>query len=314
MGALETPADRALRDLLAALAARDYAFVTPTPLTHARVLARQPGRMARTLVDIFGWNLPFARGVLDADLFERLEAADALDSRSDGFTCRYRVARCAGRLFLHSAFPTLAADAVFFGPDSYRFAAFLRREMQDARSGLRIADIGAGSGVGALSAAAQCAGASLTLTDLNPHALRLARINAAAAGIEVETVQTSGLDDVAGAFDLIIANPPYLADSSHRLYRDGGAGRGGWMSVEWTRAALARLAPRGRFLLYTGSAIIAGADPLRDQLAALAQANCCAFAYEEIDPDVWSEELQTEAYADVDRIAVIGACFTRPSA
>lgn len=314
MGALAAPADRALRDLLAALAARAYGFVTPTPLTHARVLAREPHRTAKSLADIFGWNVPFARNALDADLFELLVAADALEARGDLFVSRYRVARCAGLLFLHSSFPTLAAESVFFGPDSYRFAAFLRRALQDAGAELRIADIGAGAGVGALVAATCCAGAALTLTDINPHALRLARINAAAAGVDVKTVQTNGLDDVAGAFDVIVANPPYLADASHRLYRDGGTGHGGQVSVDWTRAALARLAPRGRFLLYTGSAIIASADPLRDHLAELAHGHGCAFECEELDPDVWSEELQTEAYADVDRIAVIGACFTRASA
>lgn len=313
MGALTGGVECALRDVLRALDAEGYAFTTPAPLDHARVLAREPERQARTAADIFGWNLPFAPEAIGPDLFDLLRAAHAVEARGDLFVSRYRVARCANQLFFHGAFPTLAVDSVFFGPDSYRFAAFLRRELQDASPGLRIADIGTGAGVGALAAAACCANAALTLTDLNPHALRLARINADVAGVAIETAQVSALDGVSGPFDVIVANPPYLVDAAHRLYRDGGAEHGAHVSLEWTRAALARLAPGGRFLLYTGSAIVAGADPLRAQLAALAQTHACAFAYEEIEPDVWREELVNEAYANVDRIAVVGATFTRPA-
>lgn len=310
MGALSAP-DQALADLLAALEEQAYAFVTTTPLTHARMLARRSGQEGRTLADIFGWSLPFARGALDERLFGFLIAAEALERVGTLYACRYRVSRCSERLFLHSAFPTLAPDAVFFGPDSYRFAAFLRRELQTAPSGLRIADIGTGSGVGGLTAARYCADAAITLTDLNPHALRLARINAAAAGVQVEAVGSDGLREASGAFDRIIANPPYLMDAAHRLYRDGGAACGGHVALEWTAGALERLSPRGQFLLYTGSAIVAGADPLRNRLAELAHTHNCAFACEEIDPDVWSEELQTPAYEHVDRIAILGARFTR---
>jgi methylase of polypeptide subunit release factors len=311
MGALSASAECALREVLAALAGANYDFVTATPLTHARVLARAPSRRGVSLADIFGWNLAFERDAIEARLLDLLVAGEALEPRGDLFASRYRVARCADRLFLHSAFPTLATDAVFLGPDSYRFAAFLRRELRGSRAGLRIADIGAGAGVGALTAAACCPNAALTLTDLNPEALRLARINSAAAGVEVEAVETDTLEGVAGFFDVIVANPPYLADPAHRLYRDGGGEHGAHVSASWTRAALARLAPGGRFLLYTGSAIVSGADLLRAVLERLAQRGGCTFDYEEIDPDVWSEDLLRPDYADADRIAVVGAVFTR---
>jgi len=50
----------AIQQLLAALEARRYHFITPTPTTHARVIARRSE--ARDLRDVFGWSLPFARG------------------------------------------------------------------------------------------------------------------------------------------------------------------------------------------------------------------------------------------------------------
>ena len=60
--------DTALRALLHALGEREYAFVTPTPASHARVVARPTMREGRGLADVFGWNLPFARSLLAPDL------------------------------------------------------------------------------------------------------------------------------------------------------------------------------------------------------------------------------------------------------
>ena len=61
-----------------ALAEAGYAFVTPTPETHRRVLAR--GGEARTLRDVFGWSRPFDRDALPQRLFDLLEEADAVES------------------------------------------------------------------------------------------------------------------------------------------------------------------------------------------------------------------------------------------
>ena len=58
------------------------------------------------------------------------------------------------QIFIHSAYPTDDADAVFFGPDTYRFAREVRRTIGALRrERLRILDMGAGSGAGALYAA-----------------------------------------------------------------------------------------------------------------------------------------------------------------
>ena len=93
--------------------------------------------------------------------------------------------RSGRSLFLHSAYPTDASDAVFLGPDSYRFARFLLAELA-AEPADWLVDIGAGAGVGAISRRARAAWRRLLLTDINPLALRLARINARHAGVEAE--------------------------------------------------------------------------------------------------------------------------------
>ena len=42
---------------------------------------------------------------------------------------KVRFSSLGGSLYVHSAFPTSAAEAVFFGPDTYRFAALIARTL-----------------------------------------------------------------------------------------------------------------------------------------------------------------------------------------
>jgi hypothetical protein len=86
---------------------------------------------------------------------------------------------------------------------------------------------------------------------------------------------------------------------------------GGRLSLDLAAAALPRLRPNGRLMLYTGSAIVAGADRLRPALAEAARGHGCTMSYREADPDVFGEELATPQYREVDRIAVVTAVFTR---
>ena len=304
---LTEPAEAALLDLLSALARAGYRFVTPTPATHARILARPGKAAAADLRDIFGWSLPFAPELLPRDMLAGLQGAGLLEERGRLLRSRVRVSSLGGRLFVHSAYPTEAADSVFFGPDSYRFADFVRAEIGRAGGVRRLVDIGAGAGVGAIAAAPLVPGARLTLIDVNPLALRLAAINARHAGVAVELVEGSGIEDAAGLVDLAIANPPYLMDEGERTYRDGGGLHGAGLSLDWALAAARRLEPGGRLLLYTGSAIVGGRDALREALERELPALGCTLRYREIDPDVFGEELERPAYADVERIAVVGA-------
>jgi methylase of polypeptide subunit release factors len=306
--------DLALLGLLGELDRRGYDFTPPTPATHERVVARrsgpQQGADAGDLRDILGWSLPFAPDRAPRFLMEALEAAGALTPLADGRAkSALRVARVRGRLYLHSAFPTNQPDAVFLGPDSYRFADFIARELSPGQTG-RVVDVGGGAGVGALTAVQVAPGVNATVTDINPAALRLARINAAHAGVPLSTLQTSGLDGAPDGIDVALANPPYMADST-QTYRDGGDMHGGRLSADWAEQALAKLQPGGRLLLYTGSAILAGGrDELGEALRRLADDRGAALDYREIDPDVFGEELETDAYADVERIAVVTAVIT----
>jgi methylase of polypeptide subunit release factors len=272
------------------------------------VIARRS--QVRDLRDALGWSLPFSAAAIEPDIIELLRSADLLEEHGDLLLSKVRVSSLGDHLFLHSAYPTTAQDAVFFGPDSYRFAAFLEAELPRLTRRTHLVDFGTGSGVGAIVAAKYAD--DVSLLDINASALRLARANALHAEISFRIsgaqrwrfLNAGTLEAVAGAVDCVIANPPYIADPAHRAYRDGGGMHGGELSLAWAREAAARLQSGGAFLLYTGSAIVGGEDQLKAALLKALQN--FEVTYREIDPDVFGEELQRDDYADVDRIAVVG--------
>jgi methylase of polypeptide subunit release factors len=317
----------ALRQILLILAAAGYRFTATTPLTHQRVLAHRASKPATSLRDVFGWSLPFAPGVLMPDLLAALDAAGLLQKCGALLRSAVRVASLDNGVYLHSAYPTMDRNAVFFGPDTYRFVRFIQQNLHihpshiSVAQPLRILDIGCGSGAGGLAAARYCSNSglpvALTLCDINPLALQWASINSAAAALEDTSVELLAGDArvcLQGEFDWIVCNPPYLDDAAQRAYRHGGQRLGRELSVQLTQAALARLAPGGHLLLYSGVAMEAGGvDPLRAELLPLVAAAGCEAIYSEIDPDVFGEELERPVYAQIERIAAIGLVANRPA-
>lgn len=295
------------------LQAEGYRFTTVTPATHARVNARFDARKAGSLRDMFGWSRPFSPDSLPPVATGWLRGSGLLEpvgTTGGLWRSKVRFSTLGENLYAHSAYPTLAADAVFFGPDTYRFVALIEAELarQPLASGARILDIGCGAGPGGLAAAltAKAVRPELVLADINPRALDFARANAALAGLSDVTFQQSDLfASLAGRFDLIVANPPYLVDAGERTYRHGGGALGSALSLRIVREGLPRLAPGGRLILYTGAPIVEGSDPFRDAVSAVLPQAGVAFSYREIDPDVFGEELNAPAYVNAERIAAV---------
>ena len=284
-----------------------YRFVVVTPTTHQRVLNRPEAQP--TLRSIFGWNRAFHRNAISPRLFELLSEAGVLSLNGDRYRSTIRFATINDMLFAHSAFPTVETDAVFFGPDTYRFVRFVRSALVEMpiRTGITLIDVGTGSGAGGLCAARGLDAATIRLADVNPRALEISAVNAAINDLESAEIMFSDiLSGIEGEPDLIIANPPYLLDEERRVYRHGGGDLGTLVAQRIASEGLARLTPGGRLVLYTGTPIVGGIDALFDLIEPLLKLHCSQFVYEEIDPDVFGEELEKKAYASVDRIAAVG--------
>ncbi len=322
--------EAALLRLAVLLRDAGHGFVTPTPATHARNNARPGNRRARDVRDVFGWSRPFPEGLLpdammaamrEAGVLEPCAASDAAEDGKgrpgDGedrlWRSTVRVSSLHGLLFVHSAHPTTAADSVFFGPDTYRYADALESWLAARTAPVRRAvDIGSGAGPGAIVVARARPDAEVWAADVNPAALLLTRVNAALAGVAVRTVHSDLLAAVEGSFDLAASNPPYLADPAARAYRHGGGPLGAGLSLRIVAEVPPRLAPGGALLLYTGAAIVSGRDPFREAAATqLDVQRDVAWDYREVDPDVFGEELEHAPYDEVDRLAAVVLTATR---
>jgi methylase of polypeptide subunit release factors len=301
----------ALAALGRSLQAAGYRFVTVTPATHRRVNNRPENAWARDLRGVFGWSRPYRAGVLPDAIDGQLRAAGlALPADEGGWRAGVRASTIGDRLYFHSAWPTSAEDAVFFGPDTYRYTGALKRVL-GPHGGLRRAvrravDIGAGAGPAAIELALRCPDATVYAADINPAALALAEVNAGLNGAHnVVPCRSDLLDGVDGGFDLVMSNPPYILDPDELTYRHGGGHHGADLSIRIVHAALDRLHPGGSLLLYTGVAIVDGADPFLAAIRERLDADTDAWSYEELDPDIFGGQLDCAGYENVERIAAV---------
>ena len=98
-------------------------------------------------------------------------------------------------------------------PETERLAELMLNQIPVAASpGTRLADVGTGSGVLAITLALERPGLEVVATDLSADTLALARENALALGVEdrIKWLQTNLLSGVETDFDFLVANLPYV--------------------------------------------------------------------------------------------------------
>ena len=169
-------------------------------------------------------------------------------------------------------FVALHADVYRPSDDTF----LLARAVHDAvRPGSRFLEVGCGSGL--VSLVASRAGAVVTCTDANPHAVALAAHNAKQNGLAVTAVETDLLAGLPGPFDVVAFNPPYLPTEPDErlpgvinLAFDGG--RDGNETVLRFAAQLTALRPLPGCVLVVHSSL-SDPTPLARALAAAGYAN-----------------------------------------
>ena len=84
----------------------------------------------------------------------------------------------------------------------------------------RIVDVGTGSGAIALAIASERPDCEVHACDISSEALEIAKENARNLGISnVSFHQGSWLEPLSGRFDLVVSNPPYVAEGDPHLYQ-----------------------------------------------------------------------------------------------
>jgi release factor glutamine methyltransferase len=82
----------------------------------------------------------------------------------------------------------------------------------------RVLELGTGSGCIAVTLALEVPQAEVWASDISAAALERAAANAAALGARVRFVQSDWYSNLAGRFDLIASNPPYIAAADPHLH------------------------------------------------------------------------------------------------
>ena len=80
--------------------------------------------------------------------------------------------------------------------------------------GLKVLDLGCGAGVVGILAARKCGDQNVTMVDIDPEAVEVARLNAENNGVPgVTCLMSDGFRQLdQSGFDLILSNPPYQSD------------------------------------------------------------------------------------------------------
>lgn len=106
-------------------------------------------------------------------------------------------------------------------PDVYEPAEdsflMIRAALAEVRESDYVLEIGTGSGIVSMCLMDH---AKVVATDINPHAVKSARLNG------VEVIRTDMFGGIGGKFDLIIFNPPYLPASEDEK-------ADGWIECAW---------------------------------------------------------------------------------
>jgi release factor glutamine methyltransferase len=168
--------------------------------------------LGRTRMDLY---LEFERPLDDAEL---APLRDLVKRRGQGEPLQHLLGT------VEFCGQTFAIDkrAMVPRPETEELVELLKSEVGSQKSDCRIIDVGTGSGVIALSLAANFREAKVYAVDISEDALALAHENATRLGLEQIHFQKSDLlESLSARFDLIVANLPYISmQDRHLLARE----------------------------------------------------------------------------------------------
>jgi len=196
--------------------------VTPAPLTVAQALAQARERgldrfdtqllLSGLLRQNRSWLLTHDDASLNSEQTARW--ADWLARRADGEPVAYLI----GKRGFHGLTLAVSPAVLDPRPDTETLVDWALEVLADQPPGARVLDLGTGSGAIALAIRQARPDAQVSAVDLSEAALAVARGNGERLVLPVRWLQGAWLAPVAGeTFDLIVSNPPYIAEGDTHL-------------------------------------------------------------------------------------------------
>lgn len=111
---------------------------------------------------------------------------------------------------------TLRTQPGLFSPEHVDRGTLAMLSAVEFSSGMKVMDLGCGCGVVGILAAKKCGEENVVMADVDPEAVKVARMNAEENGVGgVMIVCSDAFDQVdETGFDLILSNPPYQTNFS----------------------------------------------------------------------------------------------------
>ena len=172
----------------------------PEPAASAEVLLSE-------LLGVKRGELPLLTGALTGEQIERYGAW--ISRRAN----REPVQRILGRAYFRNLVLDLGEETLVPRVDTESVVEAALEAIDRRGYPCRVLDIGTGSGAIAVSVAQERPRCAVHATDTSEAALAVARRNAETADVNVDFRETdivAGLEDLEGAIDLLVSNPPYI--------------------------------------------------------------------------------------------------------
>jgi release factor glutamine methyltransferase len=168
---------------------------------------------------------------------------------------------------------------------------------REAKGPMRVADVGTGSGCIAIAVAHYAPNVDVVASDLSPDALEVARRNVEAHGLggRVQLVCGDLMGPLAGSFDLVCANLPYVAVGSNLAPEVVSQPAGALYADANGSALVTRLMNDTPARLNAGGRVLAELDP--SILAMATDAAARNFAGHRIHRDLAGHERVIEAWS-----------------
>lgn len=196
--------------------------------------ARRLSRRQQLLGELFLYNRCLPTEVVEAELPEYRDHLQASDDGPEALCCPLRLVPVFDTLCVADPVDCTHDAHVFLHNDSVQMALYLQR--LPALRGKRVADVGTGSGILAVTARKQGAGA-VVAADINPRALQYAQATFVLNDCAEIAVREGSIEDVVDEAEVIVSNPPYMTGRS-ALALGGGGAQGLDTALRFARCAL----------------------------------------------------------------------------
>lgn len=100
-------------------------------------------------------------------------------------------------------------------PETEELVAMILKDY--AGDELKVLDIGAGSGAISLALKANRPNWQVTASDISENALKVTKKNARQLDLNLQTIQSDLFENITEKFDIIVSNPPYIAEDEREL-------------------------------------------------------------------------------------------------